>query len=102
MALLKFGVNPFLGDIILRALPKIDAVHRRVIGREAIITSANDGQHMKGSLHYQDRAIDLRTYDIKPMTKVNELVSELKKALGQDWDIIDEKTHIHAEYDPKG
>lgn len=64
------------------------------------VTSVLDGQHMKGSKHYQGMAFDIRTYDKKPDV-VNYLVQQLKKELDFICDIILEKDHIHVEYDPK-
>lgn len=102
MALFKYGVNPFLGERIHKVLPIIDEVHRQTLMTrwEAIITSANDGEHMHGSKHYTGEAIDLRIIDIS-MNEARDLALGLKKALGDDWDVILEKDHIHVEYDPK-
>jgi hypothetical protein len=62
------------------------------------ITSGNDGKHMKRSLHYENKAIDIRIWDMK-YPNGNWLM--IKKHLGKDFDVILEKTHIHIEYDPK-
>jgi len=78
----------------------IDAIHKKMIRREAIITSARDGAHMKNSLHYKGRAIDLRIYDM-PMGVAQKVVTELKNKLGRNYDIVLEHDHIHLEYDPK-
>ena len=63
-----------------------------------VITSANDGQHMQGSLHYKNLAWDLRTKNLE-VGKVEEIARMLRIELGKDWDIIVEATHIHAEMD---
>ena len=63
------------------------------------ITSAKDGIHMKGSKHYTGEAIDIRKLDMK---NVKIVVEEIKEYLGKDYDVIEEKTHIHIEYDRKG
>ena len=67
------------------------------------VTSANDSNHMEGSLHYRNRAFDIRTWNITgPMTAMsNGWVKKMKLILGDDYDIICEKDHIHCEYDPK-
>jgi hypothetical protein len=78
----------------------IDEIHKRIVGREAVITSARDGLHMKNSLHYQGKAIDLRTYDMKP-GGAEAVVRELRVTLGRDFDVVLESDHIHLEYDPK-
>lgn len=62
------------------------------------ITSAKDGIHMKNSKHYSGEAIDIRKLDMK---NVNVVVEKIKEYLGKNYDVINEKTHIHIEYDPK-
>ena len=68
-------------------------------GAECIITSANDGSHKDGSLHYQGQALDLRTWNVGG--RETQVHAELKKALGDDYDVVLEKDHIHVEFDPK-
>ncbi len=65
---------------------------------EITITSANDGKHMTNSLHYKNKAVDLRTRDMK-----NAKVCgwKIKQYLGKDFDVILEKDHLHIEYEPK-
>lgn len=64
------------------------------------ITSANDSKHMEGSLHYKNRAFDVRIWNVKNEELVPGWVARLKLALGPDYDVILEPTHIHVEYDP--
>jgi hypothetical protein len=59
------------------------------------ITSVIDGKHRKDSLHYKGLAIDLRL-PISPMS----VMDKLRVALGNSYDVILEKDHIHIEYDP--
>ena len=73
-------------------------------GTEAVITSANDRTHKQGSLHYQDRALDLRVHSLSNDEK-DQVASELRSALGLDYDVLleDQGTpteHIHIDYDP--
>ena len=63
-----------------------------------VITSGNDGKHMKNSKHYKNEAIDIR---INNMQKPEEVTKEIKKLLGRDFDVILEPTHLHIEYDKK-
>ena len=51
---------------------------------------------MNGSLHYQGKAFDLRTWHV-----IEEVAKQLRTYLGKDYDVIVEKDHIHVEYDPK-
>ena len=65
-----------------------------------VITSANDGVHMTGSLHYKNLAWDLRTKNLDA-GKIEEIARMLRVDLGKDWDIIVEDTHLHVEMDRK-
>ena len=66
------------------------------------ITSANDSRHQTGSLHYKDRAFDIRIYNITGDVHYEaELWAErLALALGIGYDVVKEADHIHVEYDP--
>jgi len=78
----------------------IDAIWQRIAGKEPIITSANDGQHMVGSFHFVGKAIDLRTRNLSN-SEARVILRELKLRLGTGYDIILESDHLHLEYDPK-
>lgn len=70
-------------------------------GQELVVTSARDGLHSPGSLHYYGKAVDLRTrYFGKE--QVLEIAREMRDLLGQDYDVVVHSTHLHIEYDPKG
>lgn len=109
--LLKYGVNPIFAKEVTDIFHILDDVFIRFAGREAIITSGNDGKHGKNSIHYgkkkiahevlrkQSGAFDLRTRDI-PKDKVKSIVQYLKVKL-TGFDIVNEASHIHCEWDPK-
>ncbi len=63
---------------------------------ELIITSTYEGTHSPGSLHYANLAIDIRL-----PSNPKEVVTCLKKTLGDKYDVVHERNHIHIEYDPK-
>lgn len=69
-------------------------------GGGAIITSGIDGKHMQNSKHYTGHAFDFRTKYIN-LDTLKSIVAELKARLGPDFDVIDEGTHLHVEWDPK-
>ena len=97
----KLGVNTeALSPHITSRFGVVDHIFLKHAGREAIITSGNDSQHMIKSLHYKGRAIDLRTKDLTDKIKI-KIVEDLRKTLGPDYDVILESTHIHVEFDPK-
>ena len=86
------GIRPemVLGLIILSGLCS-------GTGIKALITSVLDGEHMVSSLHYSGDAADF----ISDLTEDrDEWVAELAARLGPDFDVVDEGTHIHIEYQP--
>lgn len=93
-------VNPNFEEPIRRIKPIIDRLSLEIFGREAIVTSGNDGQHMPGSLHYKGLAMDLRTRD-QTHAKITAFATRLQMEIGDDYDVVVEKDHIHVEYDPK-
>jgi len=67
---------------------------------ELVITSAVDSNHGKNSLHFVGLALDIRNYHVqKP--EWNELILKMKNALGNQFDVVLEKTHIHIEFQPE-
>ena len=68
-------------------------------GQELTITSARDGMHSAGSLHYYGFAVDLRIWGLEGV--VQTLATNLRSILGSDYDVIVHSSHIHVEYDPK-
>ena len=67
------------------------------------ITSANDSKHGELSLHYKNRAFDIRIYNItgKVHFEAELWAARLALALGEEYDVVKEKDHIHIEWDPK-
>lgn len=75
----------------------VAAMLYREHGETLTVTHLTDGKHMVGSLHYVGAAGDLRL----PKRHPTLIASELRKRLGQDFDVILHKTHIHIEFQPK-
>lgn len=71
------------------------------------VTSITDGKHRAGSLHYEGLAFDVRTWvpgrpGVQLPSDVKERIAkELRLALGKEFDVVVEGTHIHIEFDPK-
>ena len=63
-------------------------------GEDLFITSIEEGTHSAGSLHYAGMAFDFRKGECFSMQAI-------RLVLGNNWDVIDEGNHIHAEYDPR-
>lgn len=81
------------------ALPKIHAVFE-MYGLQTWITSADDSKHMPGSFHYIGLALDFRSYYWLDYIDQVELADKLAFIVGDDFDVVLEKDHIHVEYDP--
>jgi len=71
-----------------------------------VVTSAEDGTHMEGSLHYDGKALDLRVWDLGSHERAAAPIQDI---LGDDYDVLAEwrvegdgevPSHIHAEHDP--
>ncbi len=72
------------------------------------LTSANDSQHMKDSLHYHNRAFDFRVKNLVGYTgnalkdaKVYDWRARIRATLGSNYDVVIEGDHLHVEYDTK-
>ncbi|HEX9768458.1 MAG TPA: hypothetical protein VGA50_04705 [Kiloniellales bacterium] len=90
------GIRPELVLAVAFAIP-VFAAH----GAACVVTSARDGRHSRGSLHYAGLAIDLRSLDLPPADW--EIVrDQLAQALGPQYDVVLERDHFHVEFQPKG
>ena len=70
-------------------------------GYDSIITSALDGTHSRGSLHYVGFALDYRIRHLESGA-AEMIVNDIKQALTDEFDVVLEPTHIHVEFQPKG
>ena len=78
----------------------ICAAYQRHGAQPCVITSASDGTHGPNSLHYQGLALDLRTKSVIP-AMLSLIVRDLKRDLGDQFDVVEEPDHLHVEYDVK-
>jgi len=69
-------------------------------GKNLVITSLNDSQHSKTSLHYSGAAADLRINYFNKSESM-KVVRDLRTRLNDDYDVILEEDHIHLEFQPK-
>ena len=66
------------------------------------ITSANDSRHMTNSKHYSNEAFDIRIRNlVEGHAAARTWAAKMQHELGDDYDIVLESDHIHAEFDPK-
>lgn len=68
--------------------------------REMVVTSIVDGRHGSGSLHYVGYAADVRIWAIES-DGLAEFTEGLAEELGEEFDVVLEKDHIHIEFQPK-
>ena len=72
---------------------------------QPVITSGNDSNHMDGSLHFKNRALDFRGNNIK-VTVGRLLANNVATRLGNEYDVVFEtflqpaNNHLHVEFDP--
>ena len=104
-SLLKIKNTVVTPKVVIIAAAVINAANTLGIGQDMLITSANDGKHMKRSKHYTNAALDFRTKHLTSQEK-DDLVKEVKRQLGAQYDIILEhrggiNEHLHVEFDPK-
>lgn len=78
----------------------VEEVWKKNTTIQPTITSANDGKHMDGSLHYKNLAWDLRTRNLEE-DQVAKILTSLQSSLGIGWDVVQETDHIHVEFDQK-
>lgn len=71
-------------------------------GFQFTITSGVEGTHGRSSKHYIEAAFDIRIRDLPDMDTARRLAKELAKNIGEMYDVVLERDHIHVEYDPKG
>ena len=81
---------------IRQAMWAMDYVYNHY-GEELLITCTFGGEHMVGSLHPKNRAIDC----LLPNSYINSIVDDLREFIGPDFDVVVEADHIHIEHDPK-
>lgn len=105
MIYVKDGVHfEALRREVLNMLPYVDAIYSG-LGYNVVITSANDGVHNPGSLHYANLALDFRIKHL-PKTLWIKVAEMLAHALGAGYDVLlespeTENAHIHLEWDPE-
>lgn len=83
----------------LLAIAVAESVYRDH-GLDCVITSVCEGQHSANSLHYKGLAVDFRTRHIPSPGQKRQICDLIAEALGSDYDVLLEATHIHVEFDP--
>lgn len=84
---------------IFAALVMVDQVYRRR-GFEMEWTSGVESTHSPGSLHYVGLAVDIGITAVGESQR-GPLAQEIKDTIGEDFDVVLRKDHIHIEFQPK-
>jgi len=88
------GASPEILLAILIAIPIFSSYES-----DLVITSLVDGDHSPTSRHYIGMAVDFRIWYLKD--KVELAAQDLREALGSDYYVRLEQTHMHVSYKPR-
>lgn len=93
------GIQP---EMLFAILVVDSVVREEILGSDTVITSCAESSRYrkKGSRHIPGFAIDIRTKHLTSADK-NKLTENVAEALGPDYDVVLERTHLHIEYDPQ-
>lgn len=95
--LIKAGVDiSRLKPVIRKKLTVINRIVWAIEDEELVITSTYEGNHLPGSAHYVNEAIDIRRFK-----KAEATTREIARELGYDYYVHLAKTHIHIGYNPR-
>ena len=97
MSLLKFLPSVVINKQTVIAAAAVNAKTVLGLPSNTLVTSGNYSQHMEGSLHYQDKALDFRTRDLTK-DQVVQWAGEIQRRLGPDYDVVIESDHLHVEF----
>jgi hypothetical protein len=68
---------------------------------ELVVTALRDGEHMKGSLHYEGRGADVRILDLTPEDRIGWFQTLKLRLDPLGFDVVLERDHLHIEYQPQ-
>lgn len=95
------GIRP---EVVL-ALQVAEGVWAKYGSDEIVVTSATEGLHSTGSMHYLFSAVDIRVKNLASLSVVSAATAELRDRLGSDYRVINEaagttNAHCHIEFRP--
>ena len=101
-SLLRLKNTVVVPKVVIIAAAVVNAANVLGLGQDMLITSGNDGKHMKKSKHYTNAALDFRTKHLQGNEK-DDLRDEVKHRLGSTYDVILEdrgglNEHLHVEW----
>jgi len=88
---------------ILIALITLNDLHKQMTDQPLTITSGaeNIRHSVERSAHHRGDAVDVRIWQLASTNDVDSFVQKARKALGPDYVVLLEKTHIHVHWSPK-
>jgi hypothetical protein len=89
------GMGPQVALAITIAAP----IWEKHGAQELWVTSVTDGVHSNGSYHHCGCGLDLRSRNFPSPGHARDAANELRGALGKEYDVVIEQTHIHVEYE---
>lgn len=87
----KQGVFGSLQPCAVEGLRKTERLYSQK-GEDVYVTALQDGTHSAGSFHMSGLAWDMRKGTVPK--------EEHQRCLGADFQVVDEATHRHIEFDP--
>jgi len=103
--MIRFKDGVSLQGIQPEIVATFNTVEAAFAPKVAVITSAKDGKHKRGSLHFSGNAIDLRVRHLVDgeAVRIHLLIQE---SLTNEYDVLHEyigtdDEHIHIEFQPK-
>jgi len=97
---IMYNMHPEIDRLLLDD-SALDQYFLRKLNRECVVTAGRNGRHMKKSLHWKGRAVDIRTWGLTD-AEGYQAAHQLGVILGDDFDVVYEEDpdHMHIEYDP--
>ena len=75
-------------------------IYREQANQVCVISSGAEGEHGVNSLHPLGKALDFRIRTLTVVQRQSILLA-LRTALGAQFDVVLEPTHLHCEFQPK-
>lgn len=95
---LKWGVVVAGNEYTNAIMRAVQLAYARYGLGEVVLTAGRDGKHGPKSYHYQDRALDIRFWQIKEEDR-GKVAAWIKAELPPFYDVVVESDHYHIEAD---
>jgi hypothetical protein len=99
--MIKFRGSVITPKVVIIVAAVANAAAELRLPGDIYVTSGNDGQHMPGSKHYTDEALDFRSRHLTAEQQAAWVLA-IRRRLGSHYDVVLEHNpeHLHVEYDP--